>query len=378
MASDDRSGKYPDISGVFDIDDNEVPTKILLRKQEEDPARAEVRSREPVLFRQTEGRGSRSAAYEREQSSARGRAEAHEKARKAVWFSGSEPETESASPRRESVLLRREDPAEDPAARQEKLQAEAQRRARRKEALRKKRRKILFNRLVLVCVLAAVLVAGVAVFRASRRPTVRIARVTDTPVQIPCTVTAVTLTASVDGGTERLYAVAVLDAEQERLIQEKNSVELTYQNGSTATGSVYDVRKEGAESGLLEAIGALLPDFSVPPEGCTVALILQDDANAVVPDSVVSANVFVQTSESALSVPVNALRTDGLNTYVWVYSAKGLSKKLERRMVNTGLISDTNAEIVNGLEKGEAVVIGASLQPDQLKDGMKVQLEKSK
>ena len=353
MAKDDAGGRYPDLSGVFQIDDNEIPTNIILQKQPETPESAAARAAEPILLRKP-GEARRQTENSRRKPAPR-------------------PEASYARSR-EPVLLRQPDDAQ--ARRDQKLALEERQRM-REERRRKQRRNALIRRVAVFGGAAVILIVLLTVAFHKPVPQILTENVREAAVEASFTVQAALIQDPLGTGEEYLYAVAALTPEEAASVQENSKVKLVYDDAKTVTGVVSAIRTEPADSSLLETLGTLLPAFTVQEDGVTLAVMLPDDPAAVLGGDVVSAQVVTAESRQTLTVPRRALRTDGTDVYVWVYGAKGAGKKLTRRTVTVGLLSDDAAEITNGLEKGETVVIGCTLPPTDVKDGMKVKIVKT-
>ncbi len=101
------------------------------------------------------------------------------------------------------------------------------------------------------------------------------------------------------------------------------------------------------------------------------------EAVAVRPGMSCRAEIYTESSEDALAVPVQAVLYDDEGasatgkTYVYVVD----DGKVERRDVETGLSSDTHIEITSGLEVGETVVSGPFRVLRHLKNGESVTVE---
>lgn len=61
--------------------------------------------------------------------------------------------------------------------------------------------------------------------------------------------------------------------------------------------------------------------------------------------------------EDVLKIPDNALYTDEEGYYVYVIKGEGEEEERERRDVAVGILTDTTAEITEGLEEGEVVYV---------------------
>jgi len=108
-------------------------------------------------------------------------------------------------------------------------------------------------------------------------------------------------------------------------------------------------------------------------------LLDEQDTMAIRPGMSVRADIYTQTSEESLAVPVQAVLYDeGLDEdarssedqpYVYVIDAG----KALRKEVKTGISSDSDQEILEGLEKGEPVITGPFRVLRHLNEGDEVE-----
>lgn len=71
-------------------------------------------------------------------------------------------------------------------------------------------------------------------------------------------------------------------------------------------------------------------------------------------DSFVQASIIVREKQGVLKVPVSAVRTVGRRTFV-----EYMDGKLRRSAnVELGIVTDREAEIVSGLQEGQAILAG--------------------
>jgi HlyD family secretion protein len=97
---------------------------------------------------------------------------------------------------------------------------------------------------------------------------------------------------------------------------------------------------------------------------------------AVRPGMSCRAEIYTETSEDALAVPVQAVQYDtgdgdGEQAYVFVVA----DGQAVRRVVQTGLSSDSHMEILTGLAAGEQVVSGPFRALRTLREGDRVRIE---
>ncbi|MDR1775449.1 MAG: efflux RND transporter periplasmic adaptor subunit [Actinomycetes bacterium] len=78
------------------------------------------------------------------------------------------------------------------------------------------------------------------------------------------------------------------------------------------------------------------------------------------------ATIEVETLENVLTVPIEALFSEGGKDYLYVINADG---KLQKADIEVGSMTDTALQIVNGVQAGEKVALAGSTQ---LSAGMKV------
>jgi membrane fusion protein (multidrug efflux system) len=97
------------------------------------------------------------------------------------------------------------------------------------------------------------------------------------------------------------------------------------------------------------------------------AVGLPDSSANLVPGSSVRGRIVLDSHPDALTVPRAAVLYSEDKPYVYI-AAGG---KAQHRDVTTGLIDDTQVEIVNGLKLGESVIVGGNYE---LEDGMSIQL----
>jgi HlyD family secretion protein len=100
-----------------------------------------------------------------------------------------------------------------------------------------------------------------------------------------------------------------------------------------------------------------------------VCIISIDDPT---PDLIPNTNVTVTVTEMerthVLSIPREALHTDGPHTFVYEIA----NGKLVQKPVVPGMVNLTNAEIVSGLAPGEKVVLGPKSSLTELSNGLEV------
>jgi len=111
-------------------------------------------------------------------------------------------------------------------------------------------------------------------------------------------------------------------------------------------------------------------------------LLDEQDTMAIRPGMSVRADIYTESSEEALAVPVQAIRYDeemdedakGEEEQAFVFVLQ--DGKAVRKDVKTGISSDSDQEILEGLQAGESVITGPYRVLRDLLDGEKVEEQK--
>jgi HlyD family secretion protein len=97
---------------------------------------------------------------------------------------------------------------------------------------------------------------------------------------------------------------------------------------------------------------------------------IEDNQGDLLPNTNVTVTVTLQQRYNVLSLPREALRTDGPNSFV--YQIK--DGRLVKTPIVTGAVSLTRFEVVSGLNDGETVALGTA-SDTEMKDGLRVKLQ---
>jgi RND family efflux transporter MFP subunit len=129
-----------------------------------------------------------------------------------------------------------------------------------------------------------------------------------------------------------------------------------------APGQAATVTAIGADAPLV-AVVATKPAAADPnaPTG-EVRLAFSEPA-ALPAGTPASVEILLDQRAEATLIPADALRRDAVSAYVILAGDDGLA---HRRDVRTGLVTETLAEVVSGLEPGERVIVGGL---DDVEDG---------
>ena len=97
-------------------------------------------------------------------------------------------------------------------------------------------------------------------------------------------------------------------------------------------------------------------------------LITVDDAKGdLLPNTNVTVTVITQQRQNVLSVPREALRTEGTRNFVY----RVVAGRLVKTAVQVGALNLTRVEILSGLNEGDRIALGSTTEED-LSDGLRV------
>jgi len=101
-------------------------------------------------------------------------------------------------------------------------------------------------------------------------------------------------------------------------------------------------------------------------------VITIDDANGdLLPNTNVTVTVTTQQKSHVLSIPREALHTEGQNDYVY----KIVRGHLQKTPVQVGVLNLTLVEVTSGLNDGDTVVLAPTNGEDELTDGLEVKAQ---
>lgn len=118
----------------------------------------------------------------------------------------------------------------------------------------------------------------------------------------------------------------------------KTTITLDAYSGKTWTGKVASI----------DLVGSISSGVTSYP----TVIILDSQNSEILPKMSASANIIIQTKNDVLLVPSGAVQTTNDQTFVRVLR----NGKEEQIAVGTGLSSDTQVEIISGIEEGETII----------------------
>ena len=89
--------------------------------------------------------------------------------------------------------------------------------------------------------------------------------------------------------------------------------------------------------------------------------INKDELEGLYPSMTARATIHGRESDNALTVPVTAIRSDGEGSYVYVKNGDGVSKAY----VTTGITTDKEVEILDGLHEGDEIVVSGTVSAEK-------------
>ncbi len=111
----------------------------------------------------------------------------------------------------------------------------------------------------------------------------------------------------------------------------------------------------GAAAGDKASQRADAPDTgAIPFEGARQSAGITDTSATPLPGMNASLTVIVGQAQGVLTVPAQAIQTEGFQSVVEVLKDDGATEKVT---VQTGVTDGTNTEITEGLEEGQTVIV---------------------
>jgi multidrug efflux pump subunit AcrA (membrane-fusion protein) len=96
---------------------------------------------------------------------------------------------------------------------------------------------------------------------------------------------------------------------------------------------------------------------------------VDNSEHLLLPNVNVNATIVAVSKTNALTVPREAVRDDGKNSFVYVLQ----ENRLRRRDVKLGISNLTRVEILNGIAQGDVIGV-QSYSPSPMADGVEVKI----
>ncbi len=312
MEENKNSSSLPDISGVFHIDEKNIPTEMIAPDEE-----SRTRTHEPIML---------------------------------------------------------SDPVQEKLNKAELKKRKAQKKAEKRAEKRKKAKKRFILVLVFLFVVAAAVFGIKFAVENSRRPTGEIFRSYTGSISEHYDTKALLTTAVVGKGSVKTVAVFSENNYDIYSISKGLSAEITLSDGSTIGGRITDVSKENSDSPMIEKLKTVFPDGEYSA-GVNYLITAETDTDkSLTEDTVADIRVITSIADGTVLVPSTAVHKDGAKYYVWTY--KPLTKTAEKQEVSVGIEADGVSEITKGLKTDVRVVSTFDCEDDQLSESMKIKVKK--
>ncbi len=308
-----RDPSLPDISGVFNIDENRIPKKIIDKPAE----RRQAERGESILI----------------------------------------PSAEKKTPKKKEAPEK-----SAPKTRSPKKQAKA-------KAFRRRAALVL---IALVLVFALVMVVRSTVLE-KKKPAVALENPTAQDITSTYAADGSVLSVDPDAETPEFYAVFVDNDYDVHGLQKGQRAQITFGENETVSGVVADIRKEESGADIISRLMNALSGGSFSTASNYTVYVSLDDASYAEENAAVTVTVTTGVAEDVVSVPSDAIhKDDDGQHYVWVF--KKLGKKVKRQDVSVGISAGGRTEIRRGLSTEDLIVTDVLGDNVTLYDGVKVRL----
>lgn len=123
----------------------------------------------------------------------------------------------------------------------------------------------------------------------------------------------------------------------------------------TFHGIVTDISKKPYSSSSSSSSTSSVVYYTVYVE------INKDELEGLYPSMTARATIKGRKSEDALVVPVTAVRSDSKGSYVYVKNGNDVQKSY----VSTGITTDKEVEILNGLKEGDSIIVSGTVSQEK-------------
>jgi len=186
-------------------------------------------------------------------------------------------------------------------------------------------------------------------------------------VSAPISGTVTERTATVGEAVERTAALMVIEnlntVTVEAYVAEKDLARIRPGQNVQLTVPAYP---NDTFSGVVQSIAGRVDEKT---RALAVQCLVENRAGRLKPEMFARVTLGVGVQKNALSVPVSALEEEGTDRFVYVETGEGYT----RRKVQIGHVTETTAEITEGLRSGEKVVVEGVfvLKSERQKDSLK-------
>jgi hypothetical protein len=346
MENKKNGSDLPDISGIFDIDENDVPSSSFEKFETSSYTSSDS-------GRTTERTG-----------------------RTTERTSGTTERTgRTTENTRTSRTHRPEDKIPHEKTDEELVEAA---RERRRRANAKKIRVLRRRRLLAACIGLVIIIIAVFAIRAavisSKKPVVLLYETTIGDVAEEYDFPGAIITTSVSGSPIDTYAIVPENTYDVDGIKTGQRAVITDADGSTYNATVNLIADEAGDSTLTAEIKKVLPTVTISSTSNVLVYVKPEGTVNLANDSAVTVTIVTEEVTDTVFVPDGCINTDEDGKYVWEYS--GLTKSIKKCYVTTSLSVDGNTAIIGGLKKNKKIVLSVvSSNPEYpVSDGSKVKI----
>ena len=136
--------------------------------------------------------------------------------------------------------------------------------------------------------------------------------------------------------------------------------------GSIRTGSSVEVRIPSLERTLTGRVARTSEQVETATRTMRAEVDVPNPNRTLIPGMYAEITLTVAQSRGAISIPLTAITRNEQHSSAWIVTDKG---ELEKREIQTGIVSPTTVEVKSGVAEGEMVVLGAR---GTLRPGMRV------
>ena len=313
---ENKSGSgLPDISGVFNVNDSDIPNRLL----EKPEARKTVRPQEE----------------------------------RGVIFT--DRTTKEEQLKKQRTIRRRGNAA-------------------KKRRLRKRR---LIIAAATVFAVIAIVFASKTAIENSKRPTVELYTVTVGAVRSTYESRAAVVTAAAGKNPIATYAVIPENSYDLNGIKTGQTATITNSDGKVYEAHVTDITEESADTALTESVRSALTDKTLSASSNILIYVKPDAPMNEADGTVLSVCIITAEVNDVTFVPNECIFNDNNGVYVWTVSRFG--KTLTKKYVSVSLSANGYTAVIGGLKKNEKTVYKTVTDTAErpLTEGQKVKIASS-
>lgn len=302
--------EYPDISGIFDIDESTLPKELIEKKAGN---KSKNRNREPILI-------------------------SHDK----------EKQFEKETEKKKKAELKKQ-----------KI----------KDEKRKKIKKTVASVLAGILVIFIAVFSLKAVINEKKAPVLNHCTIEIGEISVSYMAKALMLLSN----TGSVYAAFVDNDFDLHSIESGQTAIITSNDERAFTGQIQEIRSEEPGSEITSRIQAMLPNGLYSSASNYVIYVAPSKSiTGINENDTVTVEAIIDYASNAMLIPAEALFADDNGEYVWQYSS--FSHKIEKAYVTSGIKNSMHVQITDGLKKNATLVYPNPDEDIVLTDNQKVKI----